>query len=464
MGILTGRRLHAVIALLAFMLLLSACMGGGSGSGGGGGGGGGKTDSTNNTNESDADKTPPSGSENRDPVELTIHAWYISPSIQATIDLFQQKYPWITVKHNGSINQYIINNIIAGEDSDIIFLDAGLSPWISGGNDLLEELTPYIEKDERVQNATLVEGVLESQRVGDRIYTMPYTDVPMWIGVNKDLLHQYGLEMPSLDWTYDEMLEMAKVATDPNNNTWGMYGTTGWFLHTLPVANGHAANFYLMGEGNLKSVADTPEVIADLQWLQDLVVKWNVHPNEDQIKEFGLKGDHGAAFADGNILFAPLADWNLTTMKRAQFDWDILPFPRGKKRQVTYRHFGAMAITKASKDKEEAFMFMSFLFSEEAQKVMIENGSAAWVLTPELEKYYDEVPIWEGRNTEVVRMSARMGQYSAGPSIMNLVEYQDSVMARIHPIINKGGNFSDIIPYVEKYNQLAAETRAAIGL
>ena len=459
--------------LLAAMMISTACFGGGGSSGtdGGGGGGGSSGGSTNpgggssggGSGGSNPSANPADGGP-RDPVELTIHAWFISPSIQATIDLFMQKYPWITIKHNGSINQYIINNIIAGEDSDIIFLDGGLSQWISGGNDLLVELTPFIENDERIQGAKLNENVLESHMIGDKIYTMPYSDIPMWIAVNKDLLDQYGLEMPGYDWTYDDMLELAKAATDPNSNTWGMYAATGWFLHTLPVANGHAANFRLMGEGNLENVAYKPEVIADLQWLQDLLLKDNVQPTAKQVSEYGIKSDTGAAFADGNILFAPIADWDLTTLKRAKFEWDILPFPRGREKQVTFRHIGSAAITKASPDKEEAFMFLSFLFSEEAQKVMIENGSAAWVQSPELENYYDQVPIWEGRNTEVVKMSAKMGQYTTDSSVMNLVELEDKVMYRIREIMGKGGNFSDVIPYVEEYNRLAQETRIAMGL
>jgi len=270
--------------------------------------------------------------------------------------------------------------------------------------------------------------------------------------------------MPSFDWTYDDMLDLAKAVTDPNANIWGMYAAVGWFLHTLPVANGHAANFRLMGEDNRQSVAATPEVIADLQWLQDLLLKENVQPTSKQISEYGLKPDTGVAFAAGNILFAPIGDWDLKTLERAQFEWDILPFPRGREKQVTYRHVGAAAITKASKDKDEAFMFLSFLFSEEAQKVMIESGAAAWVQSPELERYYDEVPIWEGKDREVVKKSAKMGHYTTNATLMNMVELEDNVMNRIRDILNKGGNFSDVIPYVEEYNRLVLETRKELGL
>lgn len=454
MNLVRRSRLRIISAiLLMIMLILTACQGNNG------------NQSDNSGNGQNSDSGPNSAvNENPDPVELTIHAWMIPDGVQAVIESFQKNYPWITIKHNGTINAFIINNIIAGEKSDIIFIDHGLSQWISGGNDLLEDLTPYIEQDTTIQSADVANGLWESMKVGDRIYSLPYADIPMWIAVNKDMINKYGIEMPPLDWTYNDMLDIAKEATDLNANDWGMYGIMDWFLNTLPVANGNAKNFRLMGEGNLRSVADTPGVLADLQWLQDLKLMWNVTPTDQQIRENGIKSDTGVAFIGGNILFAAIADWDLPTLqKRAQFEWDILPFPRGTEEQVTSRHIGLMAMTKASENKEAAFTFMSYLFSEEAQKIMIENGMAAWVRSPELDNYYSEVPIWEGKNRDVVLKSAQMGLMSTDATMLNLKEYGESIMARIVQIMNKGGNFSDIIPYVEKYNRNVEATRAEIG-
>lgn len=452
-------KLQSILVLaLAFAVLLTACKGNEGASTG-------ETGKTGTNSEGGQQTASPAApNENRDPVELTIHAWNIPDGVKSVIEAFEAEYPWITIKHNGAINSYIINNIIAGEPSDIIFIDHGLSQWISGGNDLLEDLTPYIEQDAVIQNADTPEDLWNTMKVGDKLYTLPFADIPMWIAVNKDMQRKYGLDMPALDWTYEDMLEDAKAATDLNANDWGMYGTVGWFLHTLPVANGNAANFRLMGENNLKSVADSPGVIQDLQWLQDIILKWNVTPTSQQVREYGIKADTGVAFVGGNILYAAVADWDLPVLtQRAQFEWDILPFPRGKESQVTFRHMGLMGMTKASKHKEEAFLFMSYLFTEEAQKIMIEQGMAAWVKSPALDNYYTQVPIWEGRNREVVLKSAQMPLLSSDATMLNLREYGEKVTARIDQILTRGGNFSDVIPYIEEYNRLAETTRAEIG-
>lgn len=456
---------RSVIAvLLVAMVFLSACTGGGAAGG---------SDpepeqtppaATNDAETPPADKPEPEPKpEDKEPVELTIHGWFFSPALKATIAAFMKEHPWITIKENTSINQAVINNIIAGEESDLVILDRGLTEWVSNGNDLLEDLTPYIAVDERIQNADLVEGVLESFTTGGKTYALPWTDIPMWIAVNKEMLKKYGMEMPSNDWTYEDLLEMAKKATNKDANDWGMFGLAGDLKDIMAIANGSAGSARLMSADKTKSVADTPEVLADLQWAQDLIQKWNVQPNAKQIQDNGFNNDPAVNFVNGNVLFITGVDWILPTLQTATFEWDVLPFPRGTERQVTLHQVGPMSMTKASKHKEEAFMFLSYLFSEEAQKLSIDNGSGSWVKSPAIAAHYDQASMWSGKNIEAVKWSAQNCCYWNDMNVMDLGDYVNSVSARINKIMTEGGNFSDVIPYVEEYNRKAADTRKALG-
>ncbi|WP_274362119.1 ABC transporter substrate-binding protein [Paenibacillus thermotolerans] len=458
-----------VAVLLVALLVLSACTGGGGNSGSENATGdppeatSTDTPAAEDTGTATDEPEPQPEPEKHDPVELTIHGWFFSPALKATIAAFMEEYPWITVTENTSINQAVINNIIAGEKSDLVILDRGLSEWVTNGNDLLEDLTPYLDKDERIQNSNLVEGLLESFSTGGKTYALPWTDIPMWIAVNKELLSKYGMEMPGSDWTYDDLLEMAKKATNKDANDWGMFGLAGDMNDIRAIANGSAGSARLLSADRTKSVADSPEVLADLQWSQDLIRKWNVQPNPEQIKENGFAGDPAVNFVNGNFLFITGVDWILPTLQQATFDWDVLPFPRGSQRQVTLHQVGPMSMVKASEHKEEAFMFLSFLFSEKAQKLSIDNGSGSWVKSPEIDAYYDQAAIWKGKNIENVKMSAQMCCYWNDMNVMDLGDYVNSVSARIGKMMNEGGNFSEVIPFVEEYNKKAAETRKALG-
>ncbi|MGZ9584237.1 extracellular solute-binding protein [Paenibacillus marinisediminis] len=448
----------SLLVVLTFLLVLTACSGGGGNT---------ATNNTDNppakTEEKKTDPaptpTPTPEPEKKDPVTLKLHTWFVGPN-QALFDKFHEMYPWITIEPVTKINGGIIKNIVAGEESDLLFLDNGLVEWMSG--DLLEELTPYVQKDERIKNAKTVPGFLEAFQVGGKQYTIPYSDIPMWVVVNKDLLKKSGQEMPSNDWTYDQFLEMAKKATNPSANEWGGIGVAGDIAMIMPIANGNAANYRLMSEDMTTNLVNTPGVIADLKWAQELITKWHIQPTPEEAKSLGF--DQDGAFYKGNFLFMIGADWYLPGLKEnAKFEWDVLPMPKGKVTQATVHQAGAIAIPKASKHKEEAFMYISFLFSDEAQKVMIENGSGAFVRTPELDSYYDQVEVWKGKNVEAIKMNANMPVFSRDSAITEFQYLMDGVIGRVNTALVKGGDFNEIAPFVEKYNKNAAAARAQLG-
>ncbi len=445
--------LVCLIALLALLPVLAACSSNNSG-GSASSSSSSPTKSTPSESPSDTPVTAP------EPVTLTVLTWFVGPN-QALFDKFHEKYPWITIEANTKIDKAVVNNVIAGEKADLVFLDAGLSQWLSG--DLLEDLAPYIQKDVRIQGTSMAEGFIEAFQTGGKQWVVPYSDIPMWIVVNKEMLHKYGMEMPGNDWTYDELLEMAKQATDPAANDWGISGLVDEFTSILAMANGSAANYRYMSEDNSISLVNTPAVLEDLKWSQELTTKWHVRPSDMEREKLGMQGDSVEVFLQGNSLFTLGADWNLETLKNATFEWDVLPMPVGKAQQATVHQAGAIGIPKASKYKEEAFLYISFLFDLEAQKTMIENGSGAWVQDQILHEYYAEVPMWQGKNVDAIRMNSEMCCFSRDPSVADLVTLVDSVNGPVAGMITKGGDFSSRIPAVEAYNLKAAETRKALG-
>ncbi|MDF2652814.1 MAG: hypothetical protein K0Q73_8619 [Paenibacillus sp.] len=442
--------ISTVILLLAFLPILAACSGGDSNKP--------SSPTVSPTGSASTAATPTPAK--KDPVTLTVLTWNAGP-FQKLFDKFHEKYPWITIQANTKINGGIIKNVIAGDAADLVFLDNGLSEWMSG--DLLEDLTPYIKKDQRIQSAKKVDNLLESFATGGKQWTVPFSDIPMWIIVNKDLMKKYGMTMPKNDWTYDDFLTMAKKATNTAANDWGMIGMGDEFTSILTMANGSADNYRYMNKDSSQSVAHTPAVLEDLKWSQDLSNKWHVQPNNAEAKQLGFAGVAEEAFIKGNFLFMLGADWMLETVQKAKFEWDVLPMPKGKKQQATIHQAGPIAIPKASKHKEEAFLYISFLFDIEAQKTMIETGSSAFVQDPVLENYFGEVPLWKGKNVDALKLSAKMCCFSSDPRTVNLGDLVGKVNGPIAKMILDGGNFSTLIPAIEAYNTKALETRKTLG-
>lgn len=438
------------ILVLTFLPLLAACSGG-------------------SEKPSDPAATPPAGTsqtpnpatpQKKDPVTLKVLTWNAGP-FKKLFDKFTEKYPWITIDASTKINGGIIKNVIAGDTADLVFLDNGLSEWMSG--DLLEDLTPYIKKDQRIQSANKIDNLLESFATGGKQWTVPFSDIPMWIIVNKDLMKKYGMTMPKNDWTYNDFLEMAKKATNTAAGDWGMVGMGHEFTSILTMANGSADNYRYMNKDSSQSVAHTPAIQEDFKWVQDLTNKWHVQPTAQEQKDMGIPAVAEEAFIKGNVLFMLGADWMLETIQKAKFEWDVLPMPKGKKMQATIHQAGPISIPKASKHKEEAFLYISFLFDIEAQKTMIETGSSAFVKDPVLEKYFAEVPLWKGKNVEALQLSAKMCCFSSDPRTVNLGDLAGKVNASIDKLIREGGNISTVFPAIEAYNTKALETRKSLG-
>ncbi|MCD9026181.1 ABC transporter substrate-binding protein [Cohnella silvisoli] len=415
------------------------------------------------TEESSPVSTPEPVEEHHDPVTLHLITW--NNTYGDLYAKFHERYPWITIEPiiiASAVDKDIIEKITAleaaGTPADLIWL-SDLSQY--GTGNLLEDLKPYIDSDESLKNVKLPDGFFQSMETDGKQYAVPFVDVPTWVLINKDLMAKYGLEMPGNDWTYDKFREMAKAATDP---VAGEYGLTNnalfgiFFLNAMAVANGHAPNLSYMDEKLEQSVLNKPEVLADVTWVQELMTKDGSLPG--WVKGAKL-GESVNSFMNGKTLFDIGGDWVLEGLRKdAKFEWDVLPYPKGKVSQVTHRIFGPIAMLAGSKNKDAAWKWISFQFETEAQKWKVDHGSNASVISEELTNYISESPMWKGKNTEAVKLTKDMCCIAPGPTIPAFGE--NPWLTTAAPIFN-GTDVNALIAPVEAWNKKTMELRKAAG-
>jgi len=443
--------------VLAMMLVLSAC-----GSNGGNGAKNAETNKPAVTNNSDGSGDPTAEPEKKEPVTLKLISW--SDSYGELYELFNKKYPWITIEQipvNGvSIMEIIASLEAAGTPADLTWIDSDLISFDQNG--LLEDLTPYIAEDETFNTINLPDGFFDTMIWKDKKLAVPFVDVPMWILVNKDLLNKNGLEMPSNDWTYDDFRKIALELTDAQAGEYGLTTQAEWqmrLLSTKAIADGHAANIHYLNEDLTQSVMNTPDVMNDVKWLSEFVWKdGSMQSNEAADQSGGVTRE----FLNGKTGFAIGGDWVLPNLKEnANFEWDVLPFPRGKISQPGYSIYGPLGLLSGSKHKDEAFLWISFQFSKEAQKWKIDQGANASVIDQELLDYYDESPMWQGKNKEAVKMAKENAKIQPGVTIPAFGEYNwNNIM---NDIIFGGDDINRIIPETEAWNKRTLEVRAELG-
>ncbi|WP_308633868.1 extracellular solute-binding protein [Paenibacillus silvisoli] len=360
---------------------------------------------------------------NKEPVTLNVllYDWMVD-GFQKYLDKFNAKYPWITIKSIPSVGREDLKLIEwqerlqeKGQSADLA-ITYEYYHWIERG--LLEDLTPYIKNDATINNADILEGNMETFKIGEQTYALPVFLDTYWFYVNTDLLKSLNLQMPSNDWTYDELVELATKATDRSIHQYGLDTSPPitWYVKSLiSIANGHADQMFFMNKDLTESVIDTPEVIADLQWLYDLVNKHQVLVS-DRVNDEILRTYSQSLFFEGKALlvvaeYPPDPIW--------KFNWDVLPMPRGTRKQATMHQITPMGILETSQYKEEAYNFISFFYELETQKFLADEAKVTMVRHPELDHYYDEISHWKGKNVEAIKLSNTIGYLD--PIIMDPV-------------------------------------------
>lgn len=167
---------------------------------------------TQGTTESE---TPP------EPVTISFAWWGSETRHNATlamIDLFQQKYPHVTVEteyggFDGFIDKYR-TRLVAGQGTDILF--AG--PW-----DVDTDYYHDIEDFPQIRLEHIHPVLLEASRINGKIKYVPTQIALQAIIYNKTLFQELGIEEPQKGWTYEDFAAKAKEITEKSNGA--VYGS-----------------------------------------------------------------------------------------------------------------------------------------------------------------------------------------------------------------------------------------------
>jgi ABC-type sugar transport system, periplasmic component len=194
-------------------------------------------------------------------------------------------------------------------------------------------------------------------------YMLPMQVQPIYLFWNKTLFKEAGLDPDRPPATLEELEEYAVKLTDPAKNRFGLglpvKGSPAYFV---PFIKGNGGDF--VDTENLKSVLNSPENIATLTWLQDLVVNKKVSPA-------GATGaDMDKLMLSGQMGMFITGPWLVGGLRENNIDFGVAPPPAGSKRQFIEIDGIGFSIPKGTgeKEKEAAYKFIRFWSSKETVK------------------------------------------------------------------------------------------------
>ncbi len=288
---------------------------------------------------------------------------------------------------------------------------------------------------------------------GAGLYGVPFGAETSILMYRQDIFEEYGLEVPT---TYAEMLETAAFITENVPDMSGMTsrGQTGgnathaWLLHASP----YGADIF---NDDWSVALDTPEALAATEALgaivansPDGVLNWGFGDQAnaflqgdsamylDALKVAAMSRDPDQSLIDGNVGYAlhPVGPDGICGSETGGF---------------------AMGISENSTKKEAAFLFLQWMTSKKADRMMVEAGGdpvrMSTYADPDFQALYPEfevileqlecanenwrplIPEWGEINAQIMgeQLGAYLnGQVSAEEALATAKEQTEAVMER----------------------------------
>ena len=314
---------------------------------------------------------------------ITFATWAYTSDDYVTMDTlmadaFMEKYPNIHIEFKivGEEYDYDTNMLCLMEVNEMpdVFLIRRLETFLP--YNMLADITDMYNNDPDTQY--IFQSLQSSGVFNGRRYAVPTYIYPEFWVVNKTLLAEKNIPIPTYDWTWDQMVQIAKQATDDTKHIIGLYGREGYY-----------------GEGGLRAFrAELPKIlkmkenrVEGSKWAADgfdgerfnfddnvyleSMNRLTTAVNEGWVKaaltaEQKLEYYNDEAYVpstSGKVAVWREPSWSFKDeMSKIEFEWDIYPGPSG----VTGGNTDIIGISSLSAHKQAAYQFMKWMsYSED---------------------------------------------------------------------------------------------------
>jgi multiple sugar transport system substrate-binding protein len=219
----------------------------------------------------------------------------------------------------------------------------------------LMDLQPFIDAEPDFDPEDLYESfynfpVIEGKRYGI---------ADDWNGhlayYNKDLFDAAGLDYPTEEWTWDDLVSMAREISDPDASVWGTGIFFGWLHWNYKQIWQNGGRVY--SEDYTECLLDSDEAIEAMQFWADLAAEGEIMPQP------GAE-EPNVIFEAGNMAILRNGSWEISAIEAAPFGWDLMSEAIGKeKRTLLHTAFHVMPATTEKVDA--AWAYLNYVVSTE---------------------------------------------------------------------------------------------------
>lgn len=248
--------------------------------------------------------------------------------IDQVISRFEKNHPGVKVHYYSGIrkddySEWLSRQLLEGKMPDVFMvLSDDFNRLVSVG--ALKDLNPLIAADSTFDQTKYYKTTISAGQSSGRQYALPYETVPNLMFVNKTLLNSEGIEVPSVNWTWDDLYGIAsKVTKDKNGDgSTDQYGVYNYDWTEAAYSNG----VELFNRDGTEAFLTDPRVIEAVKFIKQLkLLNGGYQVTQDD-------------FDSGHVAFMPLSyaayrtykTYPYRVKKYSQFQWDCITFPAGK--------------------------------------------------------------------------------------------------------------------------------------
>jgi multiple sugar transport system substrate-binding protein len=326
---------------------------------------------------------------------------YIEQTYNLKLNLIPTEY--------GDMSQKLMTLIAGGTPPDLTMLDNEVLPGVAMRGVLLP-LDERMAVDPPCPIEDIMPSRLADNTFAGKLFGMPVDQGSDAVYYNTKIFDDAGIDYPTADWTWDELIQIATALTvDKNGKTADSSGfdpenIQQWgFQYQTSLHRAHCLVTSLCGDpvwfdkDITKCVMDAPHIVEAFQYLVDLRCVSHVSPTAQYMQSIG--GSAGGIQPFGLGYYAMEHTWigmisglHQEGVKIGK-DYDVVYIPKGKKAVATSGGQG-IPIVKDAKHVDAAWQVIKGFMSEPLMKIGGESGfwMPARISTAEYGKPADGVP------------------------------------------------------------------------
>ena len=323
-------------------------------------------------------------------------------------------------------------------EPDVVFLNNTYAPlYIKAG--LLEDLSGKFNENK------FFESSINCFKYDGKLFAIPRDVSNLVLYVNKNLVKN-----PQKIKTLDDLKKIAKSVTKDDVFGLNYEENPLFWLYYLEYFGGG-----ILSSDGQNAILNSPESIIGVEFYADLINKDKSVPQKWQMSSM----TSAQMFIGGKTALYLSGRWLVPKFRESvDFDWDIIPFPSSNVSK-TLTDASGWAVSKSSKNKNEAIKFVQFLSSDEVSKLFAKTG----LITPANRSIaYSEAflaPSEKPHNSKVVLDILENSKPT--PVNSNYAKIVDEVTKNITPVFNGKKQTKDVltIDFTDRIQKLCLKSR-----